>query len=133
MLFVAVVILGFAVENAWSSYSESADWLHSEGRVIRVISKTSTTGRRGRRVTNYTPIFRFTAQGEPFPRTVTSDVSVPFTSFSVGETVDVIYPADAPEKARINSLTQLYYNAGLLGMAGLVLLGGGFYIRRKGA
>ena len=130
VLIAAVVLLGFGAEGAWTAYSESADWEHSEGKVIRVIRKTSTSGRRGRRVTNYTPIFRFTAKGEPFPRTITSDISTP-VSFNVGEKVDVIYPADAPEKARINSPTQLYYTPGLLSFIGLILLAAGIGLRRK--
>lgn len=121
ILVVAIVILGFAAESAWTSYSESAEWQHGEGKVIRVLSKTGT-GRRGRKVTHHTPIFRFTAQGERFARTVTSDESIPFTSFKVGETVEVIYPADAPEKARINSFLLLYCNSCLLGIVGLILL-----------
>lgn len=133
VLLIAVVLLGVAAEGAWSTYSECADWQHSEGKVIRVLHRTSNTGRRGRKVTNHTPIFRFTAQGEPYPRTITSDVSTPLVSFDVGETVDVIYPASAPEKARINSLMQLYYTPGLLGIVGLFLLLVGFGVRRKGA
>ncbi len=82
-------------------------WTHTQGIVLKYESRTST-GAKGKRRTSHYPVFRFTAaKGESC--TVRNPASFSRHAYSRGEQVEVIYPAEAPQKAEIASLWGLYH------------------------
>jgi hypothetical protein len=72
----------------------------------------------------YTPVFRFrTLQGQEVE--VSGGLRTNPPQFKVGQTIDVLYDPDKPQKARIKKWFNLYFVPALLGFLGLVFGCGG--------
>jgi hypothetical protein len=72
----------------------------------------------------YTPVFRFrTLQGQEVE--VSGSLRTNPPQFKVGQTIDVLYDPDKPQKARIKKWFNLYFVPALLGFLGLVFGCGG--------
>lgn len=71
---------------------------------------------------DYTPVFRFrTFQGQEVE--VSGNLRTNPPQFQVGQTIDVLYDPENPQKARIKKWMNLYFVPALLGFLGL-LFGG---------
>jgi len=67
----------------------------------------------------YTPVFRFrTFQGQEVE--VSGNLRTNPPQFQVGQTIDVLYDPENPQKARIKKWMNLYFVPALLGFLGLV-------------
>ena len=70
----------------------------------------------------YTPVFRFrTLEGQEIE--VSGSLRSNPPQFQVGQTIDVLYNPDNPQKARIKKWMNLYFVSALLGFLGLVFGG----------
>ena len=121
LLAISLCALMAAVWAYADRRAELADWERAEGVVVDV-------GRRA--------IFAFTAaDGRRY--TVWSKVRSDIPVFSKGEEVEVVYPADAPEEAKIDSLFETQFLSMFLAVAALVTaaLAGQFWRegRKRGA
>jgi hypothetical protein len=85
-----------------------------------VVGLRQVRSRRGGR--SYAPVFRFTAgNGEEY--TVASNTSTRPTGFTIGQRVRVLYESVHPERAKIDSFSQLWFAEIITG-----ILGGAFSI-----
>lgn len=67
----------------------------------------------------YTPVFRFrTLEGQEVE--ISGNLRSNPPQFQVGQTIDVLYDPDNPQKARIKKWMNLYFVPALLGFLGLV-------------
>ncbi len=105
---------------AWHVESFMRSSIRVEGRVVGLtdIPDTENGG------TTYAPKFSFHA-GDGTLYTVQSKTGNNPPAFWEGETVEVLYPADAPAKAKINKPMQLWLSVIVIGAGSLffVLLG----------
>jgi len=70
----------------------------------------------------YTPVFRFrTLQGQEVE--VSGNIRTNPPQFKVGQTIDVLYDPENPQKARIKKWFNLYFVPLLLGFLGLIFGG----------
>lgn len=70
----------------------------------------------------YTPVFRFrTLEGQDVE--VSGNLRSNPPQFQVGQTIDVLYDPENPQKARIKKWMNLYFVSALLGFLGLVFGG----------
>jgi hypothetical protein len=92
-LILAVVLLGIAVYWTVANHRKIADWPRARGEVVAL--------RVARRI-GYCPTVVFTAA---------SGMRYRFEGgsgfYRIGETVEVVYPAEAPNEAMVNSMSDL--------------------------
>ena len=75
----------------------------------------------------YIPVFRFrTLQGQEVE--VSGNLRTNPPQFQVGQTIDVLYDPDNPQKARIKKWMNLYFVPALLGFLGLLFGGIGIAV-----
>jgi hypothetical protein len=113
-----LLIGAFLVVQNTRSFLEDA--VSAQGVVLDLVGRSGSTS-SGTSYT-YAPRVRFvTAAG----RTVTfvSSTSSNPPDYQVGETVEVLYPADAPERARLDGWFSLWGAAAILGGMGSVFSG----------
>jgi len=105
------------------SYREVKNWKTTSGTVVgdKVISDPRT------QLPQYYPTFQFVADNG---QRVTSVASVGSSGrrYRVGASVRVLYSPDDPEKAQLNSFTDLMLMPIFLGVFGLAFSGVGIYI-----
>lgn len=120
-------LVGLAMGSAaiWVTYSTlqfRATALHAEGEVIGF---GTSRGRKGG--TMYTPQVRFyvpAAEGGPGASVeIRGRVSSSSRSYDIGDRVDVYYPPEHPEDARIDSFMEQWFFPLIFGFFGLVFGG----------
>ena len=98
--------------SAWvylDMQAEYASWQRADGEVVKMLR------RRGGKA----PVFSFpAADGRTY--TVKSKIRSTIPAFHEGERVEVLYPAQAPAKAKINSFLELHFFSAVLAGAALV-------------
>jgi hypothetical protein len=88
-----------------------------KGTVIQMVYSHSSEGGGG-----YSPVYQFkTITGQTI--TVTDGLSSNPPMFKTGQTIDVLYDPENPEKARIKKFMSLYFVSILLGGMGLIFGG----------
>lgn len=117
---VGAIALGVALWFYVSTSSFVASAARSEGVVIDLERSRSSDS------TTYKPVVRFTA-GDGVERTFVTSWSSNPPAYSRGETVQVLYPADQPDEARIEGFFSLWGGVLIAGGFGLVffLVGAG--------
>jgi hypothetical protein len=92
---------------------------HAQATITQMVYSSDSEGGGG-----YTPVFRFrTLQGQEVE--VSGGLRTNPPQFKVGQTIDVLYDPDKPQKARIKKWFNLYFVPALLGFLGLVFGCGG--------
>lgn len=111
---LGVILLAVATWTALSSHRLQRDGLRADGEVIELVRKRDDDGD-----TTWAPVFRFTtADGKVID--VQSSISSAPASHAVGESVQVLYRADAPHAARIDSFFQLWGLSLIVGGLGVL-------------
>lgn len=121
MLVVGVAMLAGAVYMCNDAQSFLAGAAHAQGTVADLQRTESLSHDDNHTYTSvsYYPIVQFTdASGKRIEFTSSSGSNPP--AYSRGDQVDVLYQADAPEKARINSFLSLWFGPLLVGGLGVV-------------
>lgn len=116
-LLGGVVFLALGASSCSESGELSEHGLRTRGTVVSVSRRTRR--RSGRRRTVYRPTVRFQAEDG---RSYTFEGRESGVSFDEGETVDVLYPGDDPEEARLDDLSSLWVQPLVLVVIGLVCL-----------
>jgi len=121
MLIVGVAMLAGAVYLYKDTHSFLAGAVHAQGTVLD-LQRTESLSHDGNHTytsVSYYPMVQFSdASGRRIEFTSDSGSNPP--AYSRGDTVDVLYHADAPEKARINSLMSLWFGTLIVGGLGVV-------------
>lgn len=128
ILKYAFPIIGLAMlAGAFYSYSSTQQFLSSalttDGKVIELIRSRSQDS------VTYRPVVQFVARdGSNIEFSSNSGSNPP--SYSRGQTVEVLYREDAPEKAKINSFFSLWGLPVILGSLGavFVLIGSSMFL-----
>lgn len=125
LLVAGVIIMAFGFDNLIRSANRHHSWLHAEGTVVRLKGRTSS----GRHGSTWAPVFQFTTPNDGKLHTVTGRVASSPPAYSVGEKVRVLYSAEAPQDAIINSFFQLYFTPIFLIIFGIIWAGIGVLCR----
>ncbi len=116
----ALLLLLLAGGLYLSARGKLADWSQAEGRVVELVCKHSHTS-RGRHSTSYHPRFEFTASdGRRY--TVTNRYGSNPPDYDAGDSLPILYPANSPDKAVLNTFEDLYELPLILGGASLLML-----------
>jgi hypothetical protein len=97
---VCCLILSAAIAAKTLNFLQTA--IRTNGHVVKLITQTDTDN-----ATSYAPVFEFTAQ-DGITYTKTSRVSTNPPEFSVGASVQVLYPPGNPGGAKIAAFWQLW-------------------------
>lgn len=126
LTILGVLLLGYGGFEALESYQASTSWETAEARITHL---EQVRGRRGR--VSYKPHFSFqAASGGSYHGSGSAIFSG--RSYSRGERVQVRYPADAPEKAKLDSVMEMWLFPGiLLGIGVFLIAAGALALRRK--
>ena len=125
LLVAGVIIMAFGVDHLIRSIHQQNSWLHAEGTVVRFEGRTSSARHGG----TWAPVFQFTTPDDGQLHTVTSRIASSPPAYSVGESVRVLYSAENPQDAIINSFFQLYLTPLFLIFFGFVWAGIGILCR----
>ena len=121
MLVVGVAMLAGAVYMYNNTRSFLANAVHAQGTVLDLERTESVTrdGNNSHLSVSYFPVVQFTdGSGRQIKFTSGSGSNPP--AYSRGDKVEVLYHADAPEKARINGFMSLWFGPLLVGGLGVV-------------
>ncbi|MCX3060842.1 DUF3592 domain-containing protein [Streptomyces beihaiensis] len=139
-IFLAIgsvcLVVGLVLTGSSISYVTSAK--HAKGTVISNDSVTTRETRgTGSKQHSYNktmvyPVVRFTPDGGK-PVEFRSSTGTNSPSYGLGDQVDVLYKADSPKDAKINSFLTLWLGPLVLGGIGLVFggIGTGILIGRR--
>ncbi len=101
-----LVALGWFIATGllfYKSHEKKTTWIPTTGRVVELVESTGEQGE-----TLYSPVFQFTAaDGSEHRKKCTWASS--HALYSIGESIEVIYPADAPGMARQNTFMAFYF------------------------
>jgi len=118
MLVVGVAMLAGAVYMYKDTRSFLAGAMHAQGTVVD-LERNESTDSHSHRSVNYYPVVQFAdAGGRRIEFTSNSGSNPP--AYSRGDTVEVLYHADAPDKARINGFMSLWFGPLLVGGMGVL-------------
>lgn len=118
MLVVGVAMLAGAVYMYRDTRSFLAGAVHAQGTVVD-FDRNDSTDSHGHRSVSYYPVVQFAdAGGRRIEFTSNSGSNPP--AYSRGEAVEVLYHADAPDKARINGFMSLWFGPLLVGGMGVL-------------
>jgi hypothetical protein len=113
-LLMALALIFLVRTRILNSNSQQA-----QATITQMVYSSDSEGGGG-----YTPVFRFrTLQGQEVE--VSGGLRTNPPQFKVGQTIDVLYDPDKPQKARIKKWFNLYFVPALLGFLGLVFGCGG--------
>jgi hypothetical protein len=113
-LLMALALIFLVRTRIFISNSQQA-----QATITQMVYSSDSEGGGG-----YTPVFRFrTLQGQEVE--VSGGLRTNPPQFKVGQTIDVLYDPDKPQKARIKKWFNLYFVPALLGFLGLVFGCGG--------
>lgn len=116
LLFVIGAFLFFRTRSFISTAQEV------QGTVIEMVWSSSSDGGGG-----YSPVYQFRAiNGQMI--TVQDSLSSSPPMFQVGQTIDVLYDPENPQKARIKKFWSLYFTSILLCGMGLIFGGVGIVL-----
>jgi hypothetical protein len=122
-LGLGLVSLGVGALLGRSAWNRQRESQRAEGTVVELVriepsGNTGTTGQRLDEKPSYAPVVQYQVGGNIYR--IRSKVSSETPSYSVGESVSVLYPPDNPSDGRIDSfaenwlLTLLFAGGGLL-------------------
>jgi hypothetical protein len=118
MLIVGVAMLAGAVYLYSNTRSFLAGAMHAQGTVVD-LQRTESLDSHSNRSISYYPVVQYAeAGGRKIEFTSDSGSNPP--AYSRGDQVEVLYHADAPEKARINSFMALWFGTLIVGGLGVV-------------
>lgn len=122
MLVIGLGILFLGLQWRASTQNQIAAMIPAEGRVVDVVSRTSTS--YGERETLFYPVVEFrTVDGESI-RFQGSTGSNP-AAYRAGDTVKVLYDPQTPQSALIDSWEEVWMPSGILiGIGGIFALMG---------
>jgi hypothetical protein len=122
ILAVGVVLIAIGVPFFLKAWQFKATALHASGKILQLERQTS-----GKDV-SFFPVFSFKDQAGA-EHVIHSRVSTSyFNNYDVGDTVEVLYPANDPEQARLNRFFALWIWPILFGGVGLILSVVGFLL-----
>ena len=130
---VGLVLLGIGIALAASTATFLASAERTDGTVIALTARTSTTRGSGghvRRSTNWYPTVKFTVDGRSYSFQSSTGSNPP--SYEEGESVPVAYDPDDPSDARIASFWAAYLAPLIVGGLGLVFTPIGVVLFVKG-
>jgi hypothetical protein len=138
LVLVSIPGLGLTIGGGMWMFSRVKLWkggVETTGHIIKVAEHVSTDYDRNHSrstSTSYYPVVEFTAQdGSSVQFEGSTGSGSP--EWSIGEEIDVLYPADKPRKAAINTFEQFWLGPVGVSVFGLMLLVGGvaaFYFTR---
>ncbi len=121
---LGIILLIFALPElllsgffAWRSYEREQSWISVEALVYEVEKKDAHSDTTDY---YYYPHFRFTAQDDR-EYSVSSTMGSNPARYKVGDRIAVIYPAEKPAEAEINSFANLYIFPLIFGIFGAML------------
>jgi hypothetical protein len=118
MLIVGVAMLAGAVYLYSKTRSFLAGAMHAHGTVVD-LQRTESLDSHSNRSISYYPVVQYAeAGGRKIEFTSDSGSNPP--AYSRGDQVEVLYHADAPEKARINGFMSLWFGTLIVGGLGVV-------------
>lgn len=135
-LILVPIGLAMIIASIWTGISAKGfvdDAVKADGVVIRLERRESGTG--SDRSITYAPVFTFSDAKEQEHTIVSSSSSSP-VAYEVNEKVEVLYLADEPSEAKLNSFFSLWGLPVILGVIGVMqfFMAGVFFIisLRKG-
>jgi hypothetical protein len=118
MLIVGVAMLAGAVYLYSNTRSFLAGAVHAQGTVVD-LQRTESLDSHSNRSVSYYPVVQYAeAGGRKIEFTSDSGSNPP--AYSRGDQVEVLYHADAPEKARINGFMSLWFGTLIVSGLGVV-------------
>jgi hypothetical protein len=118
MLIVGVAMLAGAVYLYSNTRSFLAGAVHAQGTVVD-LQRTESLDSHSNRSISYYPVVQYAEAGGRKVEFISDSGSNP-PAYSRGDQVEVLYHADAPEKARINSFMSLWFGTLIVGGLGVV-------------
>jgi hypothetical protein len=118
MLIVGVAMLAGAVYLYSNTRSFLAGAVHAQGTVVD-LRRTESLDSHSNRSVSYYPVVQYTASGGRKVEFISDSGSNP-PAYSRGDQVEVLYHADAPEKARINGFMSLWFGTLIVSGLGVV-------------
>jgi len=119
MLVIGLGILFLGLQWRTFTQNQIATMLTTEGRVVEVVSRTTTSG--GERKTYFYPVVEFRTPDGEVIRFESSTGSNP-SSYRVGDTVRVYYDPQAPQSAMIDSWELWLPSSIVIGVGGFFAL-----------
>lgn len=117
-LLVGVAMLAGAIYLYRDTRSFLAGAVHAQGTVVD-LERSDSTDSNGHRSVSYYPVVRFAdASGRRIEFTSDSGSNPP--AYSRGDAVEVLYHADAPDKARLNGFMSLWFGTLIVGGLGVL-------------
>lgn len=123
MSIIGLLALGYGGYETFESYQASSTWQRAEAQVTHL---EQVRGRRGR--ISYKPHFSFRAKETGL--THRGKATVSGRSYSRGQKIVVLYPADDPDKAKIDDIMELWIFPFIILAIGLIIAGAGFTLLR---
>jgi hypothetical protein len=120
MLLVGLGLLAGGAFAGWREVEFRRGAIETDGRVVEMISSTSTSRDRGTTRT-YAPVFTFALPNGKLQRAEGGVFSNP-PCCRVGDTIRVRYRPEAPERAQMTGFMESWFVTTLLGGMGLVFL-----------
>jgi hypothetical protein len=118
MLIVGVAMLAGAVYLYSNTRSSLAGAVHAQGTVVD-LQRTESLDSHSNRSISYYPVVQYAEAGGRKVEFISDSGSNP-PAYSRGDQVEVLYHADAPEKARINGFMSLWFGTLIVGGLGVV-------------
>jgi Protein of unknown function (DUF3592) len=124
-IFAAIGIMLFIAGCVW--IADTLLFVSSASRTSGVVTQVEVS--HGRRLDSYTPVFSFVDAGG-MSHTQRFSRGSPFYKFAVGEKVLVLYAAQAPTSAKIDSFWTLWMPPSTMAAFGLILGVGSWFCRK---
>lgn len=115
---IGVLMLAIAVVIWTTRMRFEATAIHADGEVTALVHSSSTDS-DGNSSSIYCPEVRFLSRDGRTVEFSGSTCTQP-ASYDVGDSVEVLYPADAPRRARLNGFAERWLGALIVGGIGLV-------------
>lgn len=96
----AIIMAGVGIWYAIVSWGFYSKGVKVQGTVVRLASSSDSDG------TTYSPVFSYTVDGQQYEYESVNSSNPP--SYSVGDTVTLLYDPAKPERARQNSFWELW-------------------------
>lgn len=124
MLVIGLGVLFLGLQWCASTQNKIAAMIPAEGRIVDVVSRTSTSN--GKRKTYFYPVVEFrTVDGE----SIRFKSSRSLAAYRVGDTVKVLYDPQTPQSALIDSWEVWIPLGFLIGIGGIFALMGALALR----
>lgn len=123
-LILGFSVLGFGVFQLLKSIKLSKNGVKMEAKIVDVRKKKSTTtDADGYNTTTdmYYPVFSYTYEGEEYTKESSLGNSN-HKKYTVGNTLNIIFMKESPDKARVSSFGNMWFLPGMLILVGVVML-----------